>query len=140
VDRAELREAGESILRRETGSDLVRRLCPRCGSSQHGRPSVRGGAHVSLSYADGLVAVAWSTSGPVGIDVELGDRVEWTRLEALLKAAGEGVTQQPTDRPDLPDLPTRELRLPEGYVGTVAGNDVSWRLAGPAAPPSAATS
>ncbi len=93
-----------------------------------------GDAEVSISYAEDLVAVAWSRSGPVGIDVEQGDRLEWTRLEALLKASGSGITDQPHDQADLPDLATTALTLPDGYVGTVVGEGVSWRLAGPAAP------
>ncbi|MDZ5619686.1 4'-phosphopantetheinyl transferase family protein [Nocardioides bizhenqiangii] len=134
-----LRREAEAILCRETGAEAVARLCPRCGSSVHGRPLVDGGAHVSLSYARDLVAVAWSWAGPVGIDVELGDRLEWTRLEALLKAGGEGIADRLADPVDLPDVPTAVLPMPDGYVGTLVGQDVSWRLAGPGAP-AAATS
>jgi hypothetical protein len=140
VERFQLREEGEAILRQETGADAVVRLCARCGSSAHGRPQVNGDAQVSISYADDLVAVAWSRSGPVGIDVERGDRLEWTRLEALLKASGAGISDQPHDPADLADLETTALTLPDGYVGTVVGEGVSWRLAGPAAPAPAATS
>ena len=106
------------------------RLCPRCGSSGHGRPYVvtaDGPApQVSLSYAEGLVAVAWA-DGPVGIDIEDDgppvdgvDRRTWSRQEALFKADAE--------------VRTETIEVPEGYVGTVAGTGVSWRLAGPAAP------
>jgi hypothetical protein len=81
---------------------------------------------VSLSYADDLVAVAWSRLRPVGIDVEASgpviegiDRQEWALVEAAFKA----------------DLTTAVvLDLPSGLVGAIAGEDVSWRLAGPAAP------
>ena len=90
-----------------------------------------------MSYAEDLVAVAWSWDGPVGIDIatvgppvgEYGDVRTWTRIEALLKATGEGLRRDPRD---LPDLATREIELPTGYVGNVAGEGVSWRLAGPA--------
>lgn len=138
--RDELRKAGEAILREETGAEVVTRLCSRCGSSDHGRPLVRGGAHVSLSYAGDMVAVAWSTAGPVGIDIELGDSADWTAAEALAKASGEGVAGLPHRHPESNDLVTQELDLPDGYVGTVVGRAVSWRLAGPAAPTVAATS
>jgi 4'-phosphopantetheinyl transferase len=118
------------VLREELGAAAVGRLCPRCGSAEHGRPYVRvaeGPAPaVSLSYAEGLVAVAWSWAGPVGVDVEAAgppvdgtERRDWTRAEAALKAGG--------------DPPLADLALPGGYVGTVAGREVSLRLAGPAA-------
>jgi hypothetical protein len=130
--RASLRALAHQVLRLETGADDVRRLCPRCGSADHGRPSVRttsGTAPaVSISYAGGLVAVAWGWGGPVGIDIEADgppvgavDRREFSTAEALFKAGS--------------DVPTTALELPDGYVGTVAGTGVSWRLAGPEAPP-----
>jgi hypothetical protein len=139
--RAMLRLLGEEILGAETGATRIVRVCPWCGSDRHGRPTAIGSAAtVSIAYAAGLVAVAWSWTGPVGIDVEadgppveeFGDRLSWTGTEALLKATGEGLRRDPRD---LPVLPVRSLDLPAGYVGTVAGGSVSWRLAGPAAVP-----
>jgi hypothetical protein len=127
-----LRELAHETLRAETGSAAITRLCPRCGSSQHGRPvarPVRGLAPaVSISYAGPWVAVAWSSTGPAGIDIERAgppvggvDRLEWTRREALFKA-GPGTHE------------AQAIPVPAGYVGTVAGTGVSWRLVGPAAP------
>ena len=95
--RDTLRQLAHDVLSEETGAKAIVRLCPRCGSAQHGRPVARveGGAapEVSLSYARDLVAVAWSWAGRVGIDVEeVGpavdgtDRREWTRHEAAFKA------------------------------------------------------
>lgn len=131
--RAELRARLHEVLRTETGASDVVRVCPRCGSAEHGRPRARGAdVHVSLAYAGDLGVVAWSSEGPVGVDVaeegppvgEFGDRRTWTRVEALLKATGAGLSRDPAD---LPDLPTAGLALPAGYVGTVAGTGVSWR-------------
>lgn len=138
--RVNLRLLAETLLCEATGARQVARLCPTCGSSAHGQPRLIGsGLHASISYAAGLVAVAWG-EGPVGIDIERsssgrfsppnranppldgGDLVEWTRLEALAKAAGTGLRDWPRIVP--PELPTRALRevdgLPTGYVGTVA--------------------
>lgn len=134
--RADLRAAAEALLCGATGATRVTRLCPVCGSSAHGRPRLVGSPlAVSLSYAEGLVAIAWG-AGPIGVDVERAHRpeaselLEWTRVEALAKAAGTGLR----DWPDLtvPDVPTRRLTLPGGYVGTLAG-DGEVRLAGPGA-------
>jgi hypothetical protein len=128
TDRAELRALAEAALREEIGATSLGRLCPRCGSAEHGRPYVVADGptpQVSLSYAEGLVAVAWA-DGPVGIDIEDDgppvegvDRRTWSRQEALFKADAE--------------VRTETIDVPEGYVGTVAGTGVSWRLAGPAA-------
>ncbi len=83
---------------------------------------------MSISYAGSLVAVAWSWSGAVGVDIEHDgppvdgvERLEWTRWEALFKA-GPGARH------------SHSIPTPEGYLGTVAGEDVSWRLVGQAAP------
>jgi hypothetical protein len=143
ASRSSLRQLAEQVLVEQTGGTRVVRLCPWCGSDRHGRPVVLDtpatvSMTVSIAYAGDLVAVAWSRSGPVGIDIEVdgpavgeyGDVRAWTRIEALLKATGEGLRRDPRD---LPDLPSREIDLPAGYLGTAAGDEVSWRLAGPAA-------
>ena len=95
------------------------RLCPRCGSHEHGRPyaTVSGQAapHVSLSRADGVACVAVHDAGPVGVDIEragaaafsdfatiglhpleaASDSAErtvvWVRKESLVKATGDGL-------------------------------------------------
>jgi hypothetical protein len=132
ADRLELRSLAHALLCAETGATAVTRLCSRCGASDHGRPMavMTSGAApaVSISYASDLVAVAWSRTGPVGIDIEVDgpplegiDRGAWTETEAAFKADA--------------DVPLAALELPDGYVGTVAGRQVSWTLGGPAAPP-----
>ncbi|NHC23604.1 hypothetical protein G6553_10540 [Nocardioides sp. IC4_145] len=143
-EREALRALATRLLLEHTGAAGVVRLCPRCGGDDHGQPLLTGAGplpRVSLAYADGLVALAWGHGGPVGVDVEregspveaYGDRRAWTRAEALLKHAGTGLAHDPRD--DLPDdVPTHDLGAPDGYVGTVAGRDVSWCLAGPAVP------
>lgn len=139
--RPGLRAAAEALACEATGALRVARLCPVCGSSAHGRPRLVGSPlEVSLSYAGDLVAVAWA-DGPIGVDLERlrsagpsrGDLQEWTRVEALAKAAGTGLREWPDVT--LPDLPTTALSLPPGYVGTLAGQG-EVRLAGPAAAPS----
>ena len=150
-ERRGLRQAIESLLREELGATGVHQLCVRCGSSDHGRPSVRvadGAApHVSWSYADGLAAVAWTWVAPVGIDVEATDdvrhRADWTLREAVLKATGEGLTGRPAAAAATADghVWTSSLALPTSYVGHLAvlgahatPPEVSWRLVRPAGP------
>jgi ribosomal protein S27AE len=126
VERARLAAA----LADAAGIVALGRLCPRCGSSDHGRPWARGRGgttYVSLAYADGIAVAAWSTVGAVGVDVErddgrdagvYGDLVAWTRAEAVLKATGEGLRRDPADLPDAWTTPL--LDLPTGYVGHLA--------------------
>ena len=120
----------------------VTRLCPRCGSTRHGRPSVadRPGhpsLHVSVSRAGSLAVVAVTTAGEVGVDVEevaapafLKDRVglhpaeiatypagraaTWVRKEAVLKALGLGLAVDPAAlQVSPPAHPPEVVRWPE---------------------------
>ena len=58
-------DAADRLLRSELAGEVeVHRLCPRCGSAEHGRPyAVGASSRVSISYATDLVAVAWA-DGP----------------------------------------------------------------------------
>jgi 4'-phosphopantetheinyl transferase len=76
-----LRHAVAAHLTVDPSTVQTGRLCPRCASSDHGRPVVlragrasgrgeRRPVHVSLSRAAGRTVVAVTTAGPVGVDVE----------------------------------------------------------------------
>lgn len=96
------------------------RTCQRCGDRSHGKPVLQHPSlHTSRSYAGGMLAVAVSTAGPVGVDVEQvsgtafdgfaevalapderdgtpSERTRaWTRKEAVLKARGTGLSVDP---------------------------------------------
>ena len=101
------------------------RRCPRCGATDHGRPVVVAPLdgrrlHVSLGRTLGRVAVAVGSAGPVGVDIERVDperfagvatvaqhddepdadslglvAARWVQKEAILKATGWGLTEDP---------------------------------------------
>lgn len=126
ASRAVRRRLVDTWLSAEVGQ--VSRLCPACGSSDHGRPRLTGPKprHLSLAYADGLALVAVADRA-VGVDLEragpapegFADRQAWTTYEALVKATGEGIRRDPADL-DRIDAQTAWLSLPAPYVGTVA--------------------
>ena len=96
-----MRSALHHVLAERVGAVGFFRVCPECGSPNHGVPSVRvsEGAvpSVSLSYADGVGVVAWSYAGVVGVDIErvgsesLGELQKWTAAEATAKTGGRGL-------------------------------------------------
>jgi 4'-phosphopantetheinyl transferase len=121
---AVLRGAVASYCGVPPGGVTIRSLCRHCGSAEHGRPIAdidtrRTPPHVSLSRARGLIVVAVTDAGPVGVDVELAgaasfpgfaevalhpaERADddeaatrtWVRKESLLKATGDGLQVDP---------------------------------------------
>ena len=118
------------------------RLCPACGSDEHGRPWARHDGrlvHVSLSRSGPhlLTAIA---STPIGVDVEVADidvlpslvrapsetpgeagdlAQTWARKEAILKARGTGLAT-PMSSVLLADEHWQDLPAPEGYVAALA--------------------
>ena len=106
------------------GDTRTGRLCPRCGSSRHGRPFLRrtdvpAAERISIARTTGATLVAVSWTGAVGVDVERLDRFSdpalagvvlhpeeraatpdrlaatWVRKEALLKMTGDGLAVEP---------------------------------------------
>lgn len=95
ADRARFTAAAGLLrhaVRTHTGTNpVVTRRCPDC-DRPHGKPIVPGtGLHVSVSHSGDLVAVAVTAAAPVGIDVELGSDLGWSRWESVVKATGEGM-------------------------------------------------
>ncbi|WP_254058254.1 4'-phosphopantetheinyl transferase family protein [Clavibacter michiganensis] len=116
ADRATRTAAGRVALRalaaEVTGADpatvTVRARCASCGGA-HGRPVLGGSRaldalHASVAHAGGLVVVAVSPDGPIGIDAEPRGReaplgttlAEWVRVEAVLKTDGRGLLVDPS--------------------------------------------
>ena len=122
--------------------EVVRRLdvdrrCSSCAEA-HGKPSVGGGVHLSVSHAGELVVVAATRVAPVGVDVEptsrgaharaamrwacaaeegaeIADAQDalrcWIRKEAIVKATGEGMAARLADiRVSAPREPARLIR------------------------------
>lgn len=108
----------------------VRRHCPGCGGTDHGRPEIDG-AQVSLSHSADWVLLA-TAAVPVGVDVEAapvdpaiapqllapGDSAadlarSWVRKEAVAKLTGTGLLRPLTD--------IRIAERPTGWTAELAG-------------------
>lgn len=106
---------GRALLRLVVGARLgiephevvVHARCARCGSPSHGAPTVdqvdraRAAPHVSVSHAAGLVMVAVTDLGPVGVDCE--------PLDSALVSGFAGVALAPHERAALADAPSEAL-------------------------------
>jgi 4'-phosphopantetheinyl transferase len=124
----------------------VARMCGECGGP-HGKPSVGGGLHISVSHAGAAVVVAITRLAPVGVDVEPASRAAeavaalraartssasgldgygvdalrtWTRAEAAAKATGTGLVRPTGDGAAPPTCTFVDLDRPAGYVGALA--------------------
>ncbi|WP_214410615.1 4'-phosphopantetheinyl transferase family protein [Sphaerisporangium fuscum] len=80
-----LRTAAAELLDVPAGDIPVERRCPDC-DKPHGRPYIltSDGLHASISHSGSRVAVALTTAGPVGVDVE---EVPTAPLSELVRCA-----------------------------------------------------
>ena len=137
----------------------VDRMCSYCGA-WHGKPRVpTTGLHVSVSHSGRFVQLACTRAAPVGIDIQAADvavtpamrdllaeagpvtatvaefLIMWTRVEAVLKATGDGLrvplgqvrVSAPNGPPRLESYRGHPLSCvmfdnhrPGGYAGAVA--------------------
>jgi len=124
VDAALLTEAVERIT--HTPRVRIEQHCPHCGSLSHGRPLVVSpphlvdAVHVSLSRAGGLVAVAVSSAGPVGIDIE--------EFAAVQRAGFDDVAFSAAERMAL--LPLRGIAADRARASMWTGKEAVLKLTG----------
>lgn len=75
---------------------VLRRYCPTCGGTDHGKPEVpaalAAGWHVSVAHTATRLVVAAGAAGPCGVDVE--------DVEAVGRAPVEPVLLAPEERAD----------------------------------------
>lgn len=142
---------------------LITRECAHCGDPAHGKPAwaAPSGQRIeaNASHSDALGALAVTLPGRrLGMDVEFrrtnvnwagilpdpatavppGDGfAEWTKLEAVAKAAGTGIVKMPTLSPPEatgwapatlaatePEWRVRNLWAPDGYAAALAVSDL----------------
>jgi len=156
--RVAARSAADDLIRNEVAAWLgasvdevdVGRLCPHCGSAEHGRPLITGryaaqAPRVSVSRAGGRLVVALTDEGPVGVDaVTLAEVTgaaarrsadalqlpqdtpedtladEWARAEAVLKATGQGLAVDPSEARRVPGVRCTRVALDPALACQVA--------------------
>jgi 4'-phosphopantetheinyl transferase len=152
---------------------MITRDCPHCGDPKHGKPAMVAPSgrrvEVNASHSEALGALAVALPGlRLGMDVEFrrpnvnwagilpdpaaaappGDGfAQWTKLEAVAKAAGTGIVRMPrlttpaegdwapaTLADDEAEWQVRSLWAPEGYAAALAvsalpaaGLQLRWR-------------
>lgn len=78
----------EQLVARATALDstevAIAHLCPACGSTSHGVPSVNAPVFASRSRTAGLVGGAIYRAGPIGVDIESIARIERASIESVL--------------------------------------------------------
>jgi len=90
-------------------SVALTQLCPRCGATDHGAlritlagPAVGSPVHVSLARAGGLLAVAVTRAGPVGIDLEAVADLARNPVADVMLSAAEAAGWAALGRPPTP--------------------------------------
>lgn len=84
-----LRRAVAAVTGFAAAEVVVDRTCVGCGRP-HGKTTLKTlGIEASLSHAGEVVAVALTTIGPVGVDVERVAEIDFARLDEQITAPGE---------------------------------------------------
>jgi 4'-phosphopantetheinyl transferase len=136
--RRQVRDAAGIVL--DERATVVRR-CPRCGSTEHGKPelaaALAAGWHVSVSSTDGRVAAALSDEGPVGVDVESVAAVARAAVVAVLLHPGERrvVEHSADDARDLAVLWVRKEAALKATGDGLALEPAGIRTSAPGDPP-----
>ena len=126
------RAADHAALAELVGAARIRHRCLACGADDHGAPEAvlaDGGStagHVSLARAGGWVALAASSTGRVGVDIEEIARVAASRFDDVAFDDRERAMLARLDRLDRRDR--RESEKGGDLVGPHAGQRMRARL------------
>jgi 4'-phosphopantetheinyl transferase len=121
----------------DAASIVLTHLCPRCGSTVHGRPLIvaplgSSAVGISLARSQGIDAVAINRAGPIGVDLESIVQVARASVTPVLLHPRE-VADSPTDvarlwttKESILKLFGHGLRLDPRELQVDAGSLVSW--------------